>query len=122
MCLKRSGSASMKYDPSSCVLSQRPDSKEEKKPLSSVKVAAVVTNRCSPIWRVVFLPTAGRGEISPSSDAASALEMALSEVSSSIVSRPGVAVLKPSASCASADISGDAPEFDCSQEEWRDSI
>ena len=115
-------SASMKYDPSSCVLSQRPDSKEEKKPLSCVKVAAVVTNSCSPIWRVIFVPTAGRGEVPPSSDAASALEMASSEVSSSIVSGQGVAALKLSASCASADISDDPPEFDCSQEEWRDSL
>ena len=122
MCLKRSASASTKYDPSSCVLSQRPESKEEKKPLSCVKVAAVVTNRCSPIWRVIFVPTADRGEIAPPPDAASALEIALLEVSSSIVSGSGVAALEPSASCASADISDDAPEFDCSQEEWRDSL
>ena len=112
MCLKSSASASMKYDPSSCVLSQRPESKEEKKPLSCVKVAAVVTNRCSPIWRVIFVATAGRGEIGPSSDAVSVLEMVLSAVSSSIVSGPGVAALKPSASRASADVSSDAHEFD----------
>ncbi len=54
MWTKRSGSASMKYDPSACrVLCQWPENMEAKKWLSPVRVLRVVTKWRSPMRRVM---------------------------------------------------------------------
>ena len=54
MWAKRSGSASMKYDPSrGWVLCQLPENMEEKNRLSPVRVARVVTKLRSPTRRVM---------------------------------------------------------------------
>ncbi len=48
----------MTYDPSGCLLSQRPDSRFEQNALSS-NVPEVVVKQRSPTWRVINGPATG---------------------------------------------------------------